>query len=44
VPVPVGGEQPLRDRPGPVTQRLLAAYWDWHRDPAYSQPIDYGSR
>jgi branched-chain amino acid aminotransferase len=31
-------------RPGPVTQRLLATYWDWHRDPAYSQPIDYGSR
>ena len=31
-------------RPGPVTQRLLERYWDWHRDPAYSQPIDYGSR
>ena len=29
-------------RPGPVTQRLLATYWDWHRDPAYSKPIDYG--
>ncbi len=31
-------------RPGPLTQRLHAAYWDWHRDPAYSQPIDYTSR
>ncbi|OUM03231.1 aminotransferase class IV [Variovorax sp. JS1663] len=29
-------------RPGPVTQRLLATYWDWHRDPAYSRAIDYG--
>jgi branched-chain amino acid aminotransferase len=28
-------------RPGPVTQRLLQTYWDWHRDPAYSRPIDY---
>lgn len=28
--------------PGPVTQRLLQTYWDWHRDPAYSRPIDYG--
>jgi len=27
--------------PGPVTQRLHKTYWDWHRDPAYSQPIDY---
>jgi branched-chain amino acid aminotransferase len=27
--------------PGPVTQRLLKTYWDWHRDPAYSRPIDY---
>ncbi|WP_076997414.1 aminotransferase class IV [Variovorax sp. KK3] len=29
-------------RPGPVTQRLLKTYWDWHRDPVYSKPIDYG--
>lgn len=29
-------------RPGPVTQRLLATYWEWHRDPAYSRAIDYG--
>jgi len=29
-------------RPGPVTSRLLQSYWDWHRDPAYRQPVDYG--
>lgn len=27
--------------PGPVTQQLLATYWDWHRDPAYSTPVVY---
>lgn len=27
--------------PGPVTQRLLRTYWEWHADPAYSRPIDY---
>ena len=26
---------------GPITQRLVQTYWDWHRDPAYSTPIDY---
>jgi branched-chain amino acid aminotransferase len=31
-------------RPGPLTQRLHAVYWDLHRDPTYSQPIDYGGR
>jgi branched-chain amino acid aminotransferase len=25
----------------PLTQRLHAVYWDLHRDPAYSQPIDF---
>ena len=29
--------------PGPVTRKLVDTYWNWHRDPAYSQPIDYGS-
>ena len=28
--------------PGPVTRRLVDTYWAWHKDPAYSQPIDYG--
>jgi len=28
-------------RPGPVTQRLVETYWAWHKDPAYSLPIDY---
>ncbi|RZL94565.1 MAG: branched-chain amino acid transferase [Variovorax sp.] len=28
--------------PGRVTERLLQTYWDWHREPAYSLPIDYG--
>lgn len=27
--------------PGPLTQRLVQTYWDWHRDPAYSRAIDY---
>ncbi len=29
--------------PGPVTRKLVDTYWNWHRDPAYIQPIDYGS-
>jgi len=29
--------------PGPVTQRLVDTYWQWHADPAYSLPIDYVS-
>ena len=28
--------------PGPVTRRLVDTYWAWHKDPAYSLPIDYG--
>lgn len=28
-------------RPGPVTERLRALYWDWHRKPEYLTPIDY---
>jgi branched-chain amino acid aminotransferase len=27
--------------PGPVTARLLATYWEWHRDPRYSTPVRY---
>ena len=27
--------------PGPVTQRLQAAYWALHEDPRYSEPIEY---
>ena len=30
-------------RPGPVTQRLVETYWAWHKDPAYSRPIDYSA-
>jgi branched-chain amino acid aminotransferase len=26
---------------GPVTQRLVQTYWDWHRDPRYSTPVAY---
>jgi branched-chain amino acid aminotransferase len=34
--------RPVGDgRPGPVTARLLQTYWEWHRDPRYSTPIDY---
>lgn len=34
--------QPVADGlPGPLTKKLLQTYWDWHRDPRYSQPVDY---
>ncbi|MFZ1499559.1 MAG: aminotransferase class IV [Giesbergeria sp.] len=28
---------------GPVTQKLLSTYWDWHRDPRYSLAVDYAN-
>ena len=28
--------------PGPVTMRLTEMYWDLHKDPTYSTPINYG--
>lgn len=35
--------QPVGDgQPGPLTRRLVDTYWAWHKDPAYSQPVDYG--
>lgn len=34
--------QPVADGvPGPLTRKLMQTYWDWHRDPRYSQPVDY---
>ncbi|MDJ0949981.1 MAG: aminotransferase class IV [Alphaproteobacteria bacterium] len=29
-------------RPGPMTARLIALYWDKHSDPAWSTPVAYG--
>ncbi|MGB7480030.1 MAG: aminotransferase class IV [Burkholderiaceae bacterium] len=29
--------------PGPLTRRLADLYWEWHRDPRYSTPIDYSA-
>ena len=29
--------------PGPVTQRLQAAYWAMHDEPAYREPVDYSN-
>jgi len=26
---------------GPVVRQLVQTYWDWHRDPRYSQPVKY---
>ncbi len=26
---------------GPVVHQLVQTYWDWHRDPHYSQPVAY---
>jgi branched-chain amino acid aminotransferase len=34
---------PIGDgRPGPVTRRLAALYWDKHQDPAWTTAVDYG--
>ncbi|OJU88949.1 MAG: branched-chain amino acid transferase [Burkholderiales bacterium 66-5] len=34
--------QPLGDgQPGPVTRRVLQAYWDWHADPRWCRRVDY---
>lgn len=30
-------------RIGPTTRRLVDTYWAWHKDPAYSLPIDYAA-
>ena len=43
LPVTRVDQQVIGDgKPGPVTQRLVDTYWAWHKDPAHSQPIDYG--
>jgi branched-chain amino acid aminotransferase len=34
--VPVGD-----GRPGPMTERIGRTYWEWHRDPAYSESVAY---
>jgi branched-chain amino acid aminotransferase len=34
--VPVGD-----GRPGPITGRIRAKYWEWHRDPVFSESISY---
>jgi branched-chain amino acid aminotransferase len=28
---------------GPITRQLVQTYWDWHRNPKYSTPVDYGA-
>ena len=30
-------------QPGPITQQLVQTYWAWHKDPAYSLPVDYSA-
>ncbi len=30
--------------PGPVTQRIIQSYWDWHSRSALISPIDYSDR
>jgi branched-chain amino acid aminotransferase len=36
---------PIADgRPGPVTERLAALYWQRHADHAWAEPVDYGAR
>jgi branched-chain amino acid aminotransferase len=42
MPVTRIDDRPVGDgRPGPITQRLIALYWDKHRDPDWSRAIDY---
>ena len=42
LPVTRANEQAIGSgRVGTVTERLVKTYWDWHRDPAYSRPIQY---
>ncbi|MEJ8856095.1 aminotransferase class IV [Variovorax robiniae] len=35
--------KPLPPFPGPVTTRLYEGYWALHDDPAFNDPVDYGS-
>lgn len=37
----VDGRPVGRGEVGPVTRRLLQAYWDLHQDPRYSTPVEY---
>ncbi len=37
----VDGHEIGGGKPGPVTRQLVQTYWAWHKDPAYSQVIDY---
>lgn len=42
LPVTRVNGKPLGDgRVGPVTQKLVATYWEWHRDPRYSRAVCY---
>jgi branched-chain amino acid aminotransferase len=42
MPVATLDGQPVGDgRPGPVTMRIRDRYWELHRDPRYSQDVDY---
>jgi branched-chain amino acid aminotransferase len=42
LPVTQVNGKPLGDgRIGPVTQKLVATYWEWHRDPRYSRAVRY---
>jgi branched-chain amino acid aminotransferase len=31
-------------QPGPVTERLVRTYWEWHRNEAMNRPVDYTMR
>ena len=37
----VDGQSIGNAAPGAITGKLIATYWAWHTDPAYSMPIDY---
>ncbi|MBZ0225153.1 MAG: aminotransferase class IV [Comamonas sp.] len=36
--------KPVGDgRIGPIAQRVIQTYWDWHKDPRFSVPVDYSA-
>jgi branched-chain amino acid aminotransferase len=45
MPVATLDGQPVGDgRPGPATMKIRDRYWELHRDPRYTQDVDYPVR
>ena len=39
--VRLGGRPVGKGRTGPTTTSIRSEYWDWHRSPTWSQPVEY---